>query len=208
MQDRLREKMRRVGSQYKEKRVDLAGAKDEVKNLERRAQTAIIALRRIASKEERETIDDLQQTFLEFSEFASRARLRIEEVESDAQSMIDMAGVGLLVEVVAHELARVSEDALDNLNVLQGKSVPEEVRIRLESLRSSMKSISKRLRILDPLSVSGRQRAETFALNELLVGTFDAHEAQFRRHGIRAGPDPARQTSPRACSQGYGGAGS
>ena len=185
VQDRLREKMRRVGSQYKEKRVDLTGAKDEVKNLERRAQTAIIALRRIASKEERETIDDLQQTFLEFSEFASRARARIEEVESDAQSMLDMAGVGLLVEVVAHELARVSEDALDNLNVLQGKSVPEEVRSRLESLRSSMKSISKRLRILDPLSVSGRQRAETFALNELLVDTFDAHEAQFRRHGIR-----------------------
>ena len=185
VQDRLRDEMRRVGSQYKEKRVDLTGAKDEVKNLERRSRTAIIALRRMASKEERETVDDLQQILLEFSEFASRARARIEEVESDAQRMIDMAGVGLLVEVVAHELTRVSEDALDNLNVLRGKSVPEEVRSRLESLRSSMKSISKRLRILDPLSVSGRQRAETFALNELLEDTFDAHEAQFRRHGIR-----------------------
>jgi hypothetical protein len=29
--------------------------------------------------------------------------------------MIDMAGVGLMVEVVAHELARASEAALENL---------------------------------------------------------------------------------------------
>ena len=184
VQHHLRQSMHRVETQYKEKRVDMTGAKDEVKSLERRATTAIKALRRATSKEERETVNDLQQILFEFSEFASRARARIEEVESDARRMIDMAGVGLLVEVVAHELARVSEHALNNLNVLQRKSVPEDVRNRLESLRSSMKSISKRLRVLDPLSVSGRQRAEIFDLQELLVDTFAAHEAQFERHGI------------------------
>ena len=185
IQDYLRMAMKRIEDQYKAKRVNLTGTKDEVKKLERRANTAIKALRRMVSRDERETVEDLQQTLLEFSEFASKAHARIEEVEADAQRMIDMAGVGLLVEVVAHELARVSEDALDNLNVLRQKRVPKDVRNRLESLRSSMKSISKRLRVLDPLSVSGRQRPEIFPLNELLKDTFDAHDAQFKRHGIR-----------------------
>ena len=47
-----------------------------------------------------------------------------------------------------------------------------------------MKSISKRLRILDPLSVTGRQRKERFNLDDLVREILDAHEAQFERHGI------------------------
>lgn len=123
-------------------------------------------------------------TLFEVAEFAQKAQKRIEEVEQDAQQMIDMAGVGLMVEMVAHELARTSEDALDNLKALSAKDVPDDVRGRIESLRASMTSISKRLRVLDPLSVSGRQSSETFLLNELIQETFDAHEAQFARHEI------------------------
>ena len=98
--------------------------------------------------------------------------------------MLAMAGIGLMVEVVAHELTRSAEDALDVLNSLKRRSVPEEIRQRLESLRASMNSISKRLRILDPLSVTGRQRRERFNLDELVQEMLDAHEAQFGRHEV------------------------
>ena len=47
-----------------------------------------------------------------------------------------------------------------------------------------MNSISKRLRILDPLSVAGRQRRERFNLDELVQEIVAAHEAQFARHSI------------------------
>ena len=185
VQDQLRATMLRVERQYKKTRTDITSVNDETRSLERRARTAIKELRKKVPKIEWATIDDLQETLYKLSEIASTARDRIEEVESDAQNMIQMAGIGLLVEVVAHELARVSEHALENLNSLRRKSVPAEVRSRLESLRSSMKSINKRLRVLDPLSVSGRQRAEKFVVNELLTDTFNAHEAQFDRHSIK-----------------------
>jgi signal transduction histidine kinase len=48
-----------------------------------------------------------------------------------------------------------------------------------------MKSLSKRVRVLDPMSVSGRQTAETFDLQLLVEETLDAHEAQFERHNIK-----------------------
>lgn len=100
--------------------------------------------------------------------------------------MIQMAGVGLLVEVVAHELARSTENALVAIKALQGKDIPDQIRSLLNSLQSEMTSVSKRLRVLDPLSVSGRQRKEFFALDTLIKDIFSSHERQFKRHNIRS----------------------
>ena len=184
VQDQLRAEMLRVERHYKPKRVKLPAVKDEVHNLQRRSRAAITALRRSQlSSADQDTVTGLQQLLREFSDFAARARERIVEVESDAQRMLDLAGVGLLVEVVAHELARTSENALYNLEVLQRKA-PSNIRAQFESLRSSMNSISKRLRVLDPLSVSGRQRRENFDLHGLLRDIIEAHRAQFERHHI------------------------
>ena len=184
VQDQLRAEMLRVERHYKPKRVRLPAVRDEVRLLQRRARNAVTALRKMRLSEEHdETVTSLQQLLHEFSEFASRAHQRITEVESDAQRMIDLAGVGLMVEIVAHELARTSENALHNLNTLQRKA-PADIRTNLQSLRSSMTSISKRLRVLDPLSVSGRQRKENFDLRALLNDTIEAHGAHFERHHI------------------------
>ena len=140
-------------------------------------------LRRIAPLGD-PAIEELQQTLFDFADFAERARQRIEEVEQESRQMIEMAGVGLMIEVVAHELARASENALENLESLRGKNIPEEIKVKLDSLRAQMKSLGKRIRVLDPLSISGRQRVETFDLRELIMNTLEAHEAQFSRHKI------------------------
>ena len=184
VQDQLRAEMIRVERHYKPKRTPLPEVKNEVRLLQRRARNAVTALRKMRlSAEHEETVANLQQLLREFSEFASQARQRIAEAESDTQRMIDLAGIGLLVEIVAHELARTSENALHNLNILQRKA-PSNIRANLQSLQSSMKSISKRLRVLDPLSASGRQRRENFDLCTLLRDAMEAHSAHFDRHQI------------------------
>lgn len=182
IQDQLFRFMKAVERQYKGQKIDLSGAKTEVDLLSKRAKSAITKLRRSAPSSE---VEDLQQVLLEFSDFAARARQRIEEVEAEGRQMIHMAGVGLMVEVIAHELARASENALQNIEALQKKDVPDDVKSRLASLRSQMKSLGKRIRILDPMSVSGRQTSETFALNGLVDEVLEGHEAQFERHGIK-----------------------
>jgi signal transduction histidine kinase len=183
IQDLLFKSMKNVERQYKAQKVDLSEAKTEVANLEARAKGALSKLRKIAPQGDT-SIEELQQTLFDFADFAERARLRIEEVEQESRQMIEMAGVGLMIEVVAHELARASENALENLEALRGKNIPEDVKVKLDSLRAQMKSLGKRIRVLDPLSVSGRQRVETFDLRELILNTLEAHEAQFMRHKI------------------------
>lgn len=191
IQDELLSFMKRVEKQYKNQKVDLSASKAQITTLEQRAKSSLGTLRKKVPKEGKEAIEDLQQTLFEFSEFAKKARIRIEEVEQESRQMIEMAGVGLMVEVVAHELARASENAISNLNDLQSSTVPDSVQKKLESLRSQMKSLSKRIKVLDPLSVSGRQRKESFPLNELIHETLEAHAAQFDRHQIQVKLDLA-----------------
>lgn len=184
IQDLLWDFMRDLEKRYKQQPLDLEDVRDQVDRLENRAKVALGRIRGAVEKEHRDVVDDLQQLFLEFQDLADRAQRRVTEVEDDSRQMIQMAGVGLLVEVVAHELARSSENALQALETLRGKEMPAEVQARLDTLRAEMKSVSKRLRVLDPLSVSGRQRSEAFDLAQLLEDLREGHAAQFRRHNM------------------------
>lgn len=184
VQDQLGRFMREVERQYKNQKIDLSDAQVQVTKLEDRAKAAIRKLKRLTPPEGSEAVEDLEQALFEFSEFAAKARARIAEVEQESRQMIEMAGVGLMVEVVAHELARASENALKALDALKGTDVPEKLRGHFNTLRAEMKSVSKRVRVLDPLSISGRQRTEIFAVDELIKETVDAHEAQFGRHRV------------------------
>ncbi len=175
---------RDIDRRYRTQPLDLGDVKVEVKKLEARAKMALSRVRRFVPREEVGAIDELQQAFQEFQDLSIRAQQRIEEVEADGRQMVQMAGVGLMVEVVAHELARATESALEAIEALRGKDMPTEIKARLETLRAEMKSVSKRLRILDELSVSGRQRSEIFDLGELVQDLKEGHSAQFKRHGL------------------------
>lgn len=176
--------LRDVERRYKQQPIALGDVKSEVAQLESRARGALSRIRSLVSKKEAAVVDDLEHAFMEFRELTARAQKRIAEVEEDSRQMVQMAGVGLMVEVVAHELARASENALEALEALRGKQVPAEVGARLDTLRAEMKSVSKRLRVLDPLSISGRQRSEIFSLSALIDDIREGHDAQFRRHNI------------------------
>ena len=184
VQDQLRSAMKRAEVKYKPKRAKQVKAKTEIARLEARAQNAIRNLRSMTTNQERETIEELQQSLRELTELAKILRERNTEVEGDAKLMQDMAGIGLLVEIVAHELARTSEHALDRIRELRSTTKSADVVVGLDGLAASMKSIHKRLRILDPLSVSGRQAPENFSLTQLVSDTLEDHESQFERHGI------------------------
>ena len=71
IQDRLGEFMRGVERQYKGQKMDLSHTKSQVNDLETRVKTAIRQLRKLTPPEGTESINQLQQTFAEFSDFAA-----------------------------------------------------------------------------------------------------------------------------------------
>ncbi len=203
IQDQLRNAMKRAETKYKAKRAKPVKAKTEISRLETRAQKAISNLRSVTTNRERETIEELQQALFELTELAKILRERNAEVEGDAKLMQDMAGIGLLVEIVAHELARTSEHALERIREIRSTATSDETVTGLDGLAASMKSIHKRLRILDPLSVSGRQAPETFSLTQLISETLEDHKTQFDRHRIHLDYVPPRDRFTTKTVKGY-----
>ena len=184
IQYRFREFLRDVEKRYIGQPDDLKDARTNVKSLEQRTKEALRRIKSMAP-DASDALNELQNMFSEIKEFFDRAQKRTAEIEKENQQMVQMAGVGLLVEVVAHELARSTENALTALESLRGKAVTTEVAGLLEALRAEMRSVNKRIRVLDPLSVSGRQRREIFDLTSLVNDVLSGHAAQFARHNVR-----------------------
>ncbi|MDQ8203341.1 sensor histidine kinase [Pelagicoccus sp. SDUM812003] len=180
----LRDHIKEIERSYKSPKVSLDTIKTREVDLRRRASVAIKSLKKNAPPECAPEIEELQQLTLELSALTKAAQKRIDEAENEAKQMLEMAGVGLMIEVVAHELARATEAALENLDQLKSVELATPQQSAVSSLRSHLKSLSKRIRILDPLSISGRQTKETFNLKQLIDETIEAHESQFKRHGI------------------------
>lgn len=183
MVEKLRDHMKYM-ERYKKEPIDVTEIRSETKRMEGRVAAALKHIRTLIPKDQTDVLNELRFAFDEFKDLVAKAERHVNQVEEDSRHMIQMAGVGLMVEVVAHELARASESALRAIERLRDKDIPADARAQLSTLQSEMKTVSKRLRVLDPLSVSGRQRAEPFDLAALIVDIKDAHSAEFARRGV------------------------
>ena len=118
-------------------------------------------------------------------EYFDQARALAEQAEDERARLIQLAGIGLMLEVIAHELARSTETAMKSLANAQTHDLPAHITSTIKVLRTEMQNMNKRLRVLDPLSVSGRHQREKFDLVDLVRDIFSGRTPQFERHKIR-----------------------
>jgi signal transduction histidine kinase len=131
------------------------------------------------------TLSEIKDRFQAMRHAYQQARLSVSRSEEHIQRLIDLAGVGLMVEVVAHELARATKHTLDLVQAAQGQGPPPNLARTFSSLQAQLVTIERRLRVLDPLSVSGRQRRTTFDLTETIRDVFESRAEELRTHGIQ-----------------------
>lgn len=133
---------------------------------------------------ERRIVSRIKAASAEIKEIVDQARELAQGLESRQGELVHLAGIGLMVEIVAHELNRATQFTLSLLGDSDMGEAPEHVQRALAMLESQMKTIQKRLRILDPLSTAGRQHKERFDLIEWVRDILAGHQAQFDRHTI------------------------
>lgn len=150
-----------------------------VKERSRAARTTLRELGRRAPGEQ-ETILALREYVEDMEAAWSRAKKTIKTQEDQAEMYLHLAGVGMLLEFVVHELTRVTNATLSDLKSSQQSALPPSLR----SLSKQLQTLEKRLRILDPVSTPGRQRKEDTDIVEVIRTLLDAHEQQFERHEV------------------------
>jgi hypothetical protein len=155
-----------------------------VRSLRTRALSSLQSLEKRHS-EELPVLNQLTSIIEEMNDYFLQAKQKAEQVEDERDRMVQLAGIGLMLEIVAHELARSTEHTIEVLNAAPAGVVSAELSALFKSLRDEMTTMNKRLRVLDPLSISGRQRKETFDMGDLVREVFAAHTAQFKRHEVK-----------------------
>lgn len=150
---------------------------------------AVETLRNIrkAAPSEAANVATVMRAFDQVSNAWERAKLRIENFDKEIEGYIHLAGVGLMLEFIAHELSRVTQDTLKA--VTSGSMSPLAVEAQL-------KTLEKRVRILDELSIPGRQlRFQQPILGiALLLGDF--HQAKAARSNITLRVMPMSEKIP------------
>ena len=130
---------------------------------------------------EEKYVQEVLAELTEVQDAWKRAKDALRVKGDEVKQYVHLAGVGLSVEFIAHELARSTEIALE---LLKDKDINRDP-AKLESLRAQLKTINKRVRVIDELSIPGRQRKTQEDLKELSEIIRDVYETKSARHKIK-----------------------
>ncbi|WP_127168557.1 sensor histidine kinase [Xanthomonas sp. BRIP62415] len=155
-----------------------------VKALQKRADTSLKAIGRLYTGEAAH-LKEVQDAFLEIKDAHRRAIQHIEEIEDQKERLTQLAGIGLMTEVVAHELTRATEDTLKTIKAVPAGSLDSGTASALKTLSKQVGVIKKRLQALEPLSIPARQRRSTQDISHIVSYVLEGHASQFERHGIK-----------------------
>jgi signal transduction histidine kinase len=149
-------------------------------------ELAVEGLRRITASapDEKKNVATVMHHLEEVSDAWERAKLRIEKFDEEIEDYIHLAGVGLMLEFIAHELARVTQDTLKA--VTSGRLSPAAVEAQL-------KTLERRVRILDELSIPGRQMRYQQSILDIALMLTDFHQAKAERTDIELEVQPREE---------------
>jgi signal transduction histidine kinase len=151
-----------------------------VKEKSKAAKTALTSLSKVLPDSDT-TIRTLRSHIDQLELAWSHAKTTIKKQQENVETYVHLAGVGLLVEFLVHELARTAKYTLTDLDQ-QAKAT--KLTPALRSLQQQLKTLEKRIRILDPVSIPGRQTKSDCDVLEVVSTLLSAHQSQFERHHI------------------------
>lgn len=106
-------------------------------------------------------------------------------VEQRQERLMDLAGLGLMVEILAHELNRSVVHSLKGLATALNASEDKRLTGLLRSAEAQLRSLQKRVSALDRLSIAGRQRKSILDPIDVVNEVFAGRAEQFERHKVK-----------------------
>lgn len=135
-------------------------------------------------KEERHKIVDIREALQGQVEYVKTIKNSLNLARETKVELLELANIGLVVEIVIHELARLTERTGELLADLERREGKGDVVKIVDSLRSQIVATNKRIRTVDAMSPSGRHRKEFYdavAQTKTIAAGFSN---RFKRHLI------------------------
>jgi signal transduction histidine kinase len=138
---------------------------------------------KLLPRDERHRITEIRSTLQSQVEYVKTIKNSLNMARETRVELLELANIGLVVEIVIHELSRLTERTSELLADLQQDGKKNVVDV-VENLRTQIIATNKRIRTVDAMSPSGRQRKESYdavAQTRSIVGGF---KNRFKRHEI------------------------
>lgn len=157
----------------------LSQSEDKLK----RTIKAVQEIGKYLPKEHRAKINEIQEALHGQVEYVKTIKNSLNMSRETRVELLELANIGLVVEIVIHELSRLTERTSELLTELKSGSEKEVVQV-VDNLRSQIISTNKRIRTVDSMSPSGRNRKEFYNLAAQVAGIASGFSNRFKRHGI------------------------
>ena len=133
----------------------------------------------------RPKVDEIRQTLQGQVEYVETIRNALQLAREHRVELLELANIGLVVEIVVHELTRLTQRTGDLLVDLKKTSgTDSRLTALIDNLQTQIKATNKRIRSVDVMSPSGRNRREQYDVVAQVKTVVSGFEAQFKRHQI------------------------
>ena len=177
-----------IGRVDKERKVSDDATTDDVEQRLEEAtykiESKILELKRVVPQQE-DALAELLQLTLDLSRLVDQAKEMAKEYEDDRSKFVHLAGIGLMVEFILHEIGRTTARALDAMDSIDLNQLTGTDSAALQTLQDQLVTLGKRVETLDPLSASRRQTKERFDVADLVSQVIDGRSQQLIRHSIK-----------------------
>ncbi|MCJ8322045.1 MAG: ATP-binding protein [Colwellia sp.] len=159
----------------------LRDAKKQLKSAQKKATS----LRKVIPKEDRNVIDEISHVLKTQYENVRKYEHAVKLSTEQRIEVLELAGLGMVVEKVVHELARLTQSTSDNLKKLEKNGNNSSSTEIIKVIREQINVTNKRIRTVDALSPSGRNRKAIFNISGTIQSVLDGFSGRFERHEIQ-----------------------
>lgn len=150
----------------------------------KKAQKRAAELKKVVPKDKHNIVSEIDHTLKTQYENLRNYERAIKLATDQRIEVLELAGLGMVVEKVVHELSRLTEKTVDNLKVLEKNSPDQDMSGVISIIREQINVTNKRIRTVDALSPSGRNRKEIFNLSRAIQDVIDGFSGRLKRHNI------------------------
>ena len=157
---------------------------EKIETTEDEVRTRLRRIEQMIPEDGRHLVDQALRLIKDLTGYLGEAKALTDEVANDRAQLVHLAGVGLMVEFIMHELERTTSATLETLADIDRSALARSDASAIKVLTDQLTTISKRVANLDPLSAARRQVKETFDVGELVREIVDGHAGKIARHGF------------------------
>ncbi|MGU3663953.1 ATP-binding protein [Methylobacterium sp. A49B] len=158
----------------------IESAQDEVADKLRRIEEVL-------PKEHRALAKQTSSVVKELSVYVDEAKELGEEYVRDRAQLVYLAGIGLMVEFILHELDRATSGTLATLKGVSAGKLDRETTASLSVLKDQLETLNKRVANLDVLGTTRRQVKTNFDVKQTIARIVDGRAGEARRRGMQVG---------------------